>query len=216
MNRGWETIVCIASGPSLTTDQIELIKASGHKTIAVSNNYKLLPNCNIVYSMDSCWWLHYYQDVCATVSDNTELWTSNKSKEFLERHNVRLKRPYPKELTGIEVNLKCQGLSKVDNEINHGGNSGFMAVSLAYKFGAKKIILVGYDFQHTDGKAHWFGDYDPKKLRMNAANPHWWPRPFGWLTKDLHLEGVKVLNATIETAIPDTEDCPRVKLKDVL
>lgn len=213
---GWDTVVCIASGPSLTKEQVDMVRDSGHKVIAVSNNYQLIPTCDVLYSADSCWWLHFYTDAHSVCHSKTEFWTSNKTIHFMNKTYSRLKRELLRPFYGVEVELKGQKINPDPLTINHGGNSGFMAVSLAHKFGAKKIILIGYDFQHTGGKAHWFGDHDPKKLRINAANSHWWPRSFSWLTEDLHNNGTQVLNATIETAIEDTEHCPRVKLEEVL
>lgn len=84
-------------------------------------------------------------------------------------------------------------------EINHGMNSGYQAINLAYHFGVSRIILLGYDMQHTEGKRHWFGDH-PKSL-TNADGIHNWVKGFSLLAKDLEREGVEVINCSPTTAL---------------
>src|SRR5690606_16993842 len=56
---------------------------------------------------------------------------------------------------------------------NRGKNSGVGAISLAAHWGARKIILLGYDCQLTGGRAHWHEDH-PKGLG-NAGGVKDWP-----------------------------------------
>ena len=49
-----QTVVCIASGPSLTQDQVDQVK--GLNTIAINDAYKLAPWANILYACDYQWW----------------------------------------------------------------------------------------------------------------------------------------------------------------
>lgn len=79
----------------------------------------------------------------------------------------------------------------------HGQNSGAGAISLAAFFGAKRIVLIGYDGQKTKGKAHWHADH-PAKLG-NAGVAHKWPEQFSRIVKELN--GAEVINASRETAI---------------
>lgn len=83
--------------------------------------------------------------------------------------------------------------------IRYGGNSGYQAINLAFLFGAKRIILLGYDMQKTDGKSHWHGDH-PGSLRKESALASWVQR-FDSLASDLKYYGVEVLNASRETAL---------------
>lgn len=70
---------------------------------------------------------------------------------------------------------------------------------------------MGYDMQHTGGKAHWHGDH-PKGLgnaqRMNRYVMH-----FPYIAKDLEAEGVEVINCSRETAL----DCfKRASIREVI
>lgn len=91
----------------------------------------------------------------------------------------------------------------------HYGNSGAGAVSLAIAGGASRVIMLGYDCQHTGGVKHWHGDHPPGM--GNAGMVHKWAGKFKELS--LAARGVDILNASRVTAL----DCfPRVELEDVL
>lgn len=76
------------------------------------------------------------------------------------------------------------------------GNSGAAAISLAASGGSKRIILLGYDCQHTGGKRHWHADY-PAKMG-NADRVKDWHKKFAALAKAVDCE---VINASRETAL---------------
>lgn len=77
------------------------------------------------------------------------------------------------------------------------GNSGAGAVNLAAEAGAKRIILLGYDCQKTDGQAHWHGNH-PRGLG-NAGQIERWPAKFKELATD--LGNVEIINASRVTAL---------------
>lgn len=89
------------------------------------------------------------------------------------------------------------------------GNSGASCISLAADGGAKRIILLGFDVQKTDGKAHWHGDHPPSL--GNAGQIARWHEKFAELSRDLkHLE---IINCSRQTAL---KCFPRANLEDVL
>jgi hypothetical protein len=88
-------------------------------------------------------------------------------------------------------------------------NSGAGAIVVAALGGAKRIILLGYDCQHTGGQSHWHGDH-PRHLG-NANRINEWPDRFAELAKQ--YPSVEILNASRETAL---EVFPKVKLEKVL
>lgn len=53
------TVVCIASGPSLTADDCELVRESGHPTVVTNTTFRLCPWADVLYGFDSRWWNHY-------------------------------------------------------------------------------------------------------------------------------------------------------------
>lgn len=198
-NRNWDTVVCIASGPSLTQEQVDYAIQSDAYTIAVNDNYKLC-NPDIVYAADILWWIEHYKNVVETC--DSELWTLQHVPRSVCR-KVECKRDFNE----IPFN---RGLGLGTEVLHHGGNSGYHAINLSFLFGAKKIILIGYDHQRTNDKAHWFGDH-PKKFPKNASHMNIWLNKFDILANDCKKHNVDLVNCSIETAITS---CRRSNLEE--
>ncbi len=125
-----QTVVVIASGPSLSYAQLELVEASGKPTIAVSDVYRVAPWADVVYACDLKWWLHHWQNVYHHGAAHKV--TCDGSVAFPIRH-LR--------------NTGEQGFDPTPGYIRTGGNSGYQAVHLAVHLGAKKIVLLGFDMK---------------------------------------------------------------------
>src|SRR5690606_27869932 len=95
--------------------------------------------------------------------------------------------------------------------VNSGGNSGYQAVNLAFHFGARRIVLLGFDMHRRDG-GHWHGEHHGM---LSAPESHIavWRREFDALAFDLKSEGVRVVNATEGSAL---ECFPRMGLVEAL
>jgi len=89
----------------------------------------------------------------------------------------------------------CHGAQRIGVEDTP--NSGAGAIMTAVHYGARRIILLGYDCQHTGGKAHWHEDH--LAGLGNAASVDKWPAQFQRLADK--LEDVEVINCTRETAL---------------
>lgn len=86
------------------------------------------------------------------------------------------------------------------------GNSGAQAINLAYLLGARRLVLVGFDMRvGGDRRHHFFGDH-PKPL-TNGTNYALFVRGMGGLAADLAAEGVNVLNASTNSALPFWPRC---------
>lgn len=181
-----ETFVCIASGPSLTPIQIDICRDKVGSVIVVNDNYKIAPWANHLYAADKHWWLLHIDDI--KLKFGGMKWIAN------EKETAKLLG-----ITSIECNYK-PGLAE-DGSLNCGNNSGYQAVNLAYKLGAKKIILLGYDMKiGSNGKLHWFGDH-PSSLRNEPSLFPRWIDLFRQLAKDLHAKGINVVNCSTDTAL---------------
>jgi len=200
LHRGWERVVVCASGPSFSQEQAALLarRASvqrsdplaplprGWRVVVTNTSYQKVPTADVLYGGDRSWWEVYWSKVQATFLG--ECWTVNR----WIAHNYGI--------CHIEHSDE-PGLSPVFGRIHSGGNSGYAAIGLAYLFGAREILLVGFDYQDSYGLSHWHGDHPPQ---LNQDRPH-----EGWLAKipalidGLRAAGVRVVNCSIETAIPD-------------
>lgn len=93
--------------------------------------------------------------------------------------------------------------------VHHYHNSGAGVIALAAYLGVKKVIMLGYDMQHTSGKKHWHGDH-PRGL-ANAGKVASWPARFREL-KTAH-PALEIINCSRVTAL----NCfPRADLERVL
>lgn len=178
------TVVVVASGPSLTDEQITLIEHSVVFTIAVNNNYAKLQHPDVVYACDYLWWKLNHMKAKQNIP-RRQLWTQDRAaaEQF--------------QLSHIQWEGK-DGLGKRGLRVN--GNSGAGAINLAYHFGARRILLVGMDMKPgPNGEKHWHPDH-PKPL-VQGQQFEEWRKKMGVLAADLKTEGVTVVNCTPGSAL---------------
>lgn len=171
------SVVCLASGPSLTTVDVGLVKAwrsqeTNRFVVVCNTTYQIAPWADALFAMDAAWWMGHYADVRQRFAG--DLYTVNNiGKQFAQLNTM------PRPFTAY-------------------GNSGAGAIRMAATFGASRIILLGYDCSHgKDGKRHWHGNH-PAGLG-NADSFRKWPGQFQKL-KD-SLQNVKVVNCSRKTAL---------------
>jgi hypothetical protein len=202
VNRLWDgrTAVCIATGPSLTREQIERVRASGAATIAVNDAYLLADFADVCYFADEKWyrWQMEGKDkpvLGLSASDVQDRWRGFRGQKVSIRIDGKAR------LVGPEVHLlwksKAMGpLSLSPTELYTGAHSGYQAVNLAVLSGANRIILLGYDFREDGGRHHFFGGH-PDRSKVDYGNR----RQYVFLAGALRPLGIEVLNATPESAI---------------
>lgn len=165
------------------------------KVITINSTWRLAPWADVHYSSDADWWELELSAMRATCSG--QFWTGHPAG-VADDVNVC---PYDK---------KARGLSKVPGRIAWGGNSGYCAIGLAVQFGARRILLLGYD-QQDDGRGHWHGQH-PESVRKAFNWPMWHER-FAEMSADAGRMGIEIVNCTRETALT----CfPRMSLEDAL
>lgn len=188
-----QTVICLASGPSLTKQQADLAIASGHKVIVTNSTWQIAPDCDVIYGCDHTWWNANWR----AIDSDAERWTQDKLAAHI---------PYMNRVLATSGNR----LSRKPGLIYTGRNSGFQIMQLAYQWGAKRILLAGYDMQFTGGKAHWHTDH---RGMPNASGVAGWAEQFEPMALDLLDEGVEVINCTRETAL---KCFPRMSLEGAL
>lgn len=150
--RDWagRTVVCAATGPSLTSEVCAAVVASGHPIIAVSDAWRALPGADMLYSSDRRWWR--YHDGAADFQG--ERWST--SGPYPGNDKADMQEPYGLRLVHGQTGST---FSADPGAIRHGENSGFAALNIALLTGAERVVLVGYDMRNTGGKAHFFGNH---------------------------------------------------------
>ncbi|ORE90638.1 hypothetical protein ATO13_22001 [Stappia sp. 22II-S9-Z10] len=84
--------------------------------------------------------------------------------------------------------------------VGWGGNGGFHALNLAVQFGARRIILVGYDMTLANG-VHWHGRHPRGLNNPTAGNVDRWRRVLDQAAAPLAKLGVDVINASAASAL---------------
>jgi len=102
-----------------------------------------------------------------------------------------------------------QGVAHLQPPFTGYGNSGAACIAIAAHGGAKRVVMLGYDCQHTGGAAHWHGNH-PRGL-SNAKQTAKWPVLFQRLRDD--WLDVEILNASRATAL---KVFPRCELEEAL
>lgn len=149
------TIVCIASGPSLTAADVRIVRrwrsaAPDRHVIAVNNCWQLAPWADAVFACNRLYWAEYVERIRAAC--RSELWTS--TAPAATRYGLSLA------------------------PIERGGGSGCLALRLALYQGAARVVLLGYDMAPLDGRLHWHPDHGDqahriagREIRMSNPGP---------------------------------------------
>lgn len=197
------TVVCIASGPSLTVEQCHMVQRwrfddrayAMRRVIAINTTFRRALWADVLYACDLQWWNQYMTEV--TASFRGELWTQDRKAKALGVKHVKSER--------------SAGLNKTPGVINQGSNSGYQVINLAWQAGAARIVLLGYDMQSTGGALHW---HAPHPAAWHQPLPYaLWLEQFDALARDLIAADVPVLNCTESTALKAFQ---RARLETVL
>jgi len=185
----WSDLCIVAAtGPSLTEDVAEACR--GHPIVAVNDAWRRLPFADVLYACDAEWWAVH--GGCPDFRG--ERWSSHDT-----RNNDKLEaaRKY-----GLRIVKGRYGdtFSTDPSVIHYGGNSGFQGVNLAILFGARRIVLVGFDMRTppTGQPRHFFGDH-PAGLKNGVRYEHFIPA-FKHAATQLP-EGIEIVNATPGSAL---------------
>lgn len=179
-----KTAVVLASGPSLTIEDVELIHETGWPTLVTNTTFLLAPWADVLFFHDLPWWNKYKSEVIRIFKG-----------EIVTQSPV------------VEHNALC--VRKTD--FNVFGNSGGAAINFAIHAGASRVICLGLDCKaDKDGNRHWHGAHPPG-LGNALSLPKWLPF-FEELEEHSKQHNVKIINASRDTALEcftrmQLEDC---------
>lgn len=161
-----DTVVVVGTGPSVM--DVDLTAARGRaKVFVIKSEYRFAPWADALYGIDKEWWI---TNRGAPDFAGLKFSPSPTACRLFQLKQVRL-RPRADILTAETGVIGC-GLR------TGGGHSGFQALNLAVQFGARRLLLVGFDmtggrrFLHEEGVSK----FDPRRLpewreAMDAAAP---------------------------------------------
>lgn len=164
-------LFCIASGPSLTVEDCEIVKNSGIKSIAVNNSWEIAPFCYYIYAGDTKWW----KLNMSKINVKAEKWTCSTSAA-----------------NTYGINFHFAGGSY---------NSGMRAIQFGMSQGFKNIALLGYDCSLINGihwhGAHTNKSLDnPTKDKLPK-----WKSHFKRVAESAAKQNVKIINCSRYTEL---------------
>lgn len=191
-----DTWVCVASGPSLTDEDLDYCRRMGWSLATCNLTFRRVPDAEVFLATDSRFWKRYGPEVLLTMAPDCELWTGDHWASV----NFGRVRRFDRQDKGAWPSAPGRAC--------WGALSGFKLLGLVGVRVPKpsRIILLGYDHQHTGGKCHHHEDY-PNGW-TNAANLENHTHRYETLAKEADVE---ILNASRETALT----CfPRITLRE--
>jgi hypothetical protein len=179
-----QAAVMFATGPSLTKEVVDLIRpyhASG-KVVAFGCNdaYKLVDYLDVHYACDPEWWDLHVKEVLRGLPPSCHVWTQDPGAA--EKYKLSFIPGFHK--PGFYVANR--------QHIHFGANSGYQQLNLAYHYGIRKFLLVGYNMKMVNNSRHFFGEHPG---RMKKDSPY-----------DLFIHNYKSIQPEIQPMIINCTD----------
>lgn len=192
------TIVCLASGPSLTQDDCDYVRGKA-RVIAINDAVRLAPWADVLYSSDARWWAEYRGTFGGL------------------KYGIEQGRGFGRPASVRHPDLKVlrlgghSGLELAPDGLRSGKNSGAAAINLAMHLGASRIILLGYAMSLVNGRRHFFDESSAPPRQHSSYSM--FCQMFERMVTPLESAGVEVINCTEPTALTCFR---RAALRDVL
>lgn len=209
-------MVCIASGPSLSEEQIRLTRAARERdacrVIAINDNYLIAPWADLCYFADAHWY-HWHAEGLAkswpwarfTAQDVRAAWAAFEGQRVTIEHPGAIDRP------DVLV-LKKQGSEGFQDDprgVTTGRNGGYQALQIAVKAGGNPIALLGYDMKR--GRTTHAHNGHPRGAQDSDFRT--FLHRFTSIQRPIEALGVRVVNCSRDTALNAFE---KVDLASVL
>lgn len=106
------------------------------------------------------------------------------------------------------------GICEQPDMIKWNRNAGGGAINLAYHFGARRVLLLGFDMcADRTGKTHWHAGETSYKHPSPQRTYDRFLKLFPFIARDAKRLGLEILNVTDNSRL---DMFPKVKLKEVL
>lgn len=139
------SVAVLATGPSLTKEDCEAVRAAGCITVGVNSAWMLAPWVDVLYAGDNRYWKANIKAIDAAGIQAKRYSRSSKAE-------------------------KAVGAKYVKTRLGQDYNSGQMAVELAIRREAAVVILLGFDCSVRNG-LHCHGPHtdtpNPNEIRCN-------------------------------------------------
>lgn len=186
--------VVLGTGPSLTRDDVMLAYSNGLRLFGVNSTLFDFPldvhlACNVEWFDHFCDAHREYHIPKWIVVDDVQ----PERAQCAERHDL-------KTIKGRWL----PGISTDEEYIHYHHGAGPQAVNLAYHYGCRVILLLGWDMRYGD-RRHYFGEYPPPLLHFPRTGPNGelagLIREMETIAEQAPKIGLKVINCTPGSAM---------------
>lgn len=181
-----EVVYIVGGGPSLKGFDWNRLK--GKKVIAINRAFEVLPFADVLYWTDSRFYRWYRSEI------NRFTGLKFTCRSFHDK---------PSDVTLLKAN-NAMTIDTRPSYISHGNNSGYGAINLAIKLGAKKIYLLGYDMHSTPNASHWHSGYESTHRHDIYEKMM---KYFDAIPKELERLNIECYNANIKSQLNVFRKC---------
>lgn len=182
------TFACVGNGGSLSKDDAALLDRDDVTVIAINDAYKFTPWAAYLYAADFRWWAANYDEVILSKFTGKLLTIDPSAAATFS--GLKL-------LDCEDLHAPMKGISDNKQVLRHGYSGGFQALQLARMLGAKRVLLLGYDYGAT-GQSHGA----PTKFADSWSDHALMREAFSLeVATKLKHEGMEIINCTRATAI---------------
>lgn len=176
--------VIVGCGPSLTLDQLD--KVSHLKRYGANRSFEF--GVDVVLGCNFEFWDHYWPEIKDLPCDK---WTTHPT----------LKDSRPDGLNWIEGRWE-DGISTNPDYIAYHHGSGPQILNLAYHYGVRRFILIGWDMCYRE-KRHYFGEDALTEKHHPRTGPN---GELAGLIKEMEtinpeIYGIEIINCTPDSAM---------------
>lgn len=178
-----ETALIVGTGPSAAALPLHLA-ANKARCIAVKSAWKFADWADVLYGIDVDWWL---TNRGVPQFKGLKVTPSPTAARLFGLRQV-------KTVLGARIVLEK---GKLGCGLRHGGgHSGWQAINLAVQFGARRIILVGFEMRGPRFNSHEAG-----VARLDPDRTERWRREMDEAAGEFAAIGCEVINATPDSAL---------------
>jgi hypothetical protein len=192
------TVFIVGGGPSLRGFDFKRLWDAGH-VVCVNQSMLDIDFCDAAVSMDHKF-VSSNQDRLAKVAERCDLYLV-----YFANSGPRV----PGAIYLIEE--PTSGLSLDPSRVRTAGTSGHAALNVATLKGAKKIVLLGFDYGAVNGKHHYHDAYSWHK--PEEQNWPQWAKFFDQSKTQCDELGIEVVNASPESTITAF---PRMSIEEAM
>lgn len=198
-----DTAFILGGGPSLAGFDCRILQDYGW-ILAINSSFRLAPYCDAVFFSDHTWWNGSWEP-----NGSPRKKALIKSGVLLVTTSRAVKRDSPDHVKRVSA-ASGQPLKAGHSPIRLGRNSGQTGIALAAAFGAKQIVLLGFDMRRVAGESHHHKEYSTENDKLYSKD--FIPAFQGWNNVAVK-SGIKVLNATPGSAL---NEFPKIELREIL